>query len=134
MSSVCTLVGLSGYVAAIVCNRPHVERPSSSLSNGQSCRCLTGSSVVPLFTDEFCAYKNSLGITIIKCIENNEQIHHASKELTGFSDPLSPILLRCILAHVLKSVHDRQLAGCCGSLFCRKSMPGIFSTSLLGSI
>lgn len=36
-SSDCRGVGLSGYVAAIVCNRFHVDRPSSSLSSGQPC-------------------------------------------------------------------------------------------------
>lgn len=37
MSSDCFDVGLSGYVAAIVCNRFHVDRPNSSLSSGQPC-------------------------------------------------------------------------------------------------
>lgn len=33
----CLESGLSGYLMAALCNRPHVPRPSTSLSKGQFC-------------------------------------------------------------------------------------------------
>lgn len=41
------MLAFSGYVAAIECNRVHVERPSSSTSGGQSEGVSLGEGVAP---------------------------------------------------------------------------------------
>lgn len=50
---------------------------------------------------------------------------------TAFVLEVAPILFRCILAHDLKSVHDRQFASGFCSLFPCTSMPGIFIDKLI---
>lgn len=128
-SSDCRGVGLSGYVAAIVCNRFHVDRPSSSLSSGQPC-----------LNRPFSLSGTGFAASSVFCIHSSEEL---KRETT--LENSSPLIKsqnnifvmnfvgqrnftccfgvrRCCFAHVLKSTHVRH--GFC-SLFELVSIVGI---------